>query len=127
MAVGAADADKNQVTLAGTVYIETARTNAVELAKLAESGVRVVDKIEVKPGDTVPPRKINIAVFYGVVEAEQQAGRIPTETDGVKRVNNFVKSYCGRKATHLRENHVGESINRAATHPLVYLHVNCCT
>ena len=46
-----ADADKNQVTLSGTVYTETARTNAVQLTKLAEPGLQVVDKIEVKPGD----------------------------------------------------------------------------
>jgi osmotically-inducible protein OsmY len=46
-----ADADKNQVTLSGTVYTENARTNAVQLTKLAEPGLQVVDKIEVKPGD----------------------------------------------------------------------------
>lgn len=46
-----ADADKNQVTLSGTVYSESARTSAVELAKAAEPGIRVVDKIEVKPGE----------------------------------------------------------------------------
>src|SRR5215472_19189183 len=43
-----ADADKNQVTLSGTVYSETARTNVVNDAKAAHPGVEVVDKIEVK-------------------------------------------------------------------------------
>jgi hyperosmotically inducible protein len=46
-----ADADKNQVTLSGTVYSETARTEAVNAAKTAHPGVEVVDKIDVKPGD----------------------------------------------------------------------------
>jgi len=46
-----ADADKNQVTLSGTVYSETARTDAINTAKAAHPGVDVVDKIDVKPGE----------------------------------------------------------------------------
>ncbi|MBV8844910.1 MAG: BON domain-containing protein [Bryobacterales bacterium] len=46
-----ADADKNQVTLSGTVYSETARTDAINAAKAARPGIDVVDKIEVKPGE----------------------------------------------------------------------------
>ncbi len=42
-----ADAEKNAVTLSGTVPSEEARNKAVELAKSA--GVAVNDKIEVKP------------------------------------------------------------------------------
>ena len=44
-----ADAEKNAVTLSGTVASEDARSKAVELAKSAHSGVTVNDKIEVKP------------------------------------------------------------------------------
>jgi osmotically-inducible protein OsmY len=46
-----ADADKNQVTLSGTVYSEATRTQAVNAAKTARPGVEVVDKIDVKPGE----------------------------------------------------------------------------
>jgi len=45
----AADADKNQVTLAGTVPTEQLRTRSVELAKASRTGLVVVDKIDVKP------------------------------------------------------------------------------
>jgi osmotically-inducible protein OsmY len=44
-----ADADKNQVTLSGTVYSKTERMEAINNAKAARPGVEVVDKIEVKP------------------------------------------------------------------------------
>jgi osmotically-inducible protein OsmY len=46
-----AAANKNQVTLSGTVYSESERTAAVNDAKAAQPGLDVVDKIEVKPGD----------------------------------------------------------------------------
>ncbi len=44
-----ADADKNEVTLSGTVKSEALRTKAVELANSAQSGLRINDKIDVKP------------------------------------------------------------------------------
>ena len=44
-----ADADKNQVTLSGTVRSQEVREKAVELAKSAHSGLTVNDKIDVKP------------------------------------------------------------------------------
>jgi osmotically-inducible protein OsmY len=44
-----ADAEKNAVTLSGTVPSEEARNKAVELAKSAHSGLTVNDEIEVKP------------------------------------------------------------------------------
>jgi len=44
-----ADADKNQVSLSGTVPSEQLRTRAVDLAKAARTGLVVVDKIDVKP------------------------------------------------------------------------------
>jgi osmotically-inducible protein OsmY len=46
-----ADASKNQVTLSGTLYSESARTEAINDAKAAQPGLDVVDKIEVKPGE----------------------------------------------------------------------------
>jgi hyperosmotically inducible periplasmic protein len=46
-----ADASKNRVTLSGTLYSESARTEAVNDAKAAQPGLDVVDKIEVKPGE----------------------------------------------------------------------------
>jgi osmotically-inducible protein OsmY len=44
-----ADAERNAVTLSGTVPSEEARNKAVELAKSAHSGIAVNDQIEVKP------------------------------------------------------------------------------
>jgi BON domain len=52
-----ADVTKNQVTLSGTVDSEAMRSKAVELAKSAQVGVIVNDKINVKPrqSNTMPP------------------------------------------------------------------------
>jgi osmotically-inducible protein OsmY len=44
-----ANASKNDVTLSGTVDSQNLRTRAVELAKSANAGLIVNDKIEVKP------------------------------------------------------------------------------
>lgn len=44
-----ANADKNEVTISGTVRSQDMRTKAVELAKSAQSGITVNDKIDVKP------------------------------------------------------------------------------
>lgn len=46
-----ADASKNQVTLSGAVYSEGVRTEAVNDAKDVQSGLAVVDQIQVRPGD----------------------------------------------------------------------------
>ena len=45
-----ADADSNRVTLSGTVASEALRNRAVELARKAQPGVMIDDKIDVKPG-----------------------------------------------------------------------------
>jgi len=52
-----ADVTKNQVTLSGMVDSEAIRAKAVELAKSAQVGVVVNDKINVKArqSDTMPP------------------------------------------------------------------------
>jgi BON domain len=52
-----ADVTKNQVTLSGTVDSEATRSKAVELAKSAQVGVIVNDKINVKArqSNTMPP------------------------------------------------------------------------
>jgi osmotically-inducible protein OsmY len=44
-----ANADKNEVTISGTVPSQDMRTKAIELAKTAQSGLTVNDKIDVKP------------------------------------------------------------------------------
>jgi hyperosmotically inducible periplasmic protein len=44
-----ADAEKNQVTLSGTVHSNQARAQAVALAKQAKPGIDVEDRMEVKP------------------------------------------------------------------------------
>ncbi len=46
-----ANAERNQVTLAGTVGSESLRAKAVELAKSAHAGLVVTTKIDVKPGE----------------------------------------------------------------------------
>ena len=51
-----ADVTKNEVTLSGTVDSEAMRAKAVELAKTAQVGVIVIDRISVKQrkSNTVP-------------------------------------------------------------------------
>ena len=44
------DAERNEVTLSGTVRSHAAREKAIELAMSAKPGVLVNDKIDVKPG-----------------------------------------------------------------------------
>ena len=42
-------AERNEVTLSGTVRSHAARERAIELAKSAKTGILVNDKIDVKP------------------------------------------------------------------------------
>jgi osmotically-inducible protein OsmY len=44
-----ANADKNEVTLSGTVPTQDARVRAIDLAKSTQPGVTINDKIDVKP------------------------------------------------------------------------------
>jgi osmotically-inducible protein OsmY len=44
-----ADAERNEITLSGTVRSHAAREKAIELAKSAKPGVLVNNKIDVKP------------------------------------------------------------------------------
>jgi hyperosmotically inducible protein len=46
-----ADADKNAVTISGTVPTESLRMKAVDAAKTVSAGLVVTDKIDVKPGN----------------------------------------------------------------------------
>lgn len=46
-----ANAERNQVTLAGTVGSESLRAKAVDLAKSAHAGLVVTTRIDVKPGE----------------------------------------------------------------------------
>lgn len=46
-----ADADKNAVTISGTVPTESLRMKAVDAAKTVSAGLVITDKIDVKPGD----------------------------------------------------------------------------
>jgi osmotically-inducible protein OsmY len=43
-------AERNEITLSGTVRTRAAREKAIELAKSAKPGIAVNDKIDVKPG-----------------------------------------------------------------------------
>lgn len=52
----AANADRNEITLSGTVYSEPMRTAAVTDAKEARPGAEIIDKLEVKPGEV--PRNL---------------------------------------------------------------------
>lgn len=47
----AANVDRNEITLSGTVGSEALRTKAVELAKSAHEGLIVTTKIDVKPAE----------------------------------------------------------------------------
>ena len=63
-----ANADKNEITLSGTVQTEQSRTRVVALAKSAGPGLIVVDKIDVKPNEgeasrAEPPREMSRAEY----------------------------------------------------------------
>ena len=60
-----ADVTKNQVTLSGTVESEALRSKAVGLAKSAQVGVIVEDKINVKArqSNTMPPMPPQVIVL----------------------------------------------------------------
>jgi hyperosmotically inducible protein len=45
------NADRNEVTITGTVGSQALRTRAIELAKSAQAGLIINDKIDVKPGE----------------------------------------------------------------------------
>jgi hyperosmotically inducible periplasmic protein len=47
-----ANVDRNEATLSGTVATEEMRTRAVEMARSANPGLTVTDKIDVKPRET---------------------------------------------------------------------------
>ncbi|HYK58809.1 MAG TPA: BON domain-containing protein [Bryobacteraceae bacterium] len=51
-----ANADRNEITLTGTVYSEPMRSAAVNAAKEARPGAEVIDKLDVKPGEV--PRNL---------------------------------------------------------------------
>jgi len=51
-----AKADRNEITLSGTVYSEPMRAAAVNDAKDAKPGAEIIDKIDVKPGEV--PRNL---------------------------------------------------------------------
>jgi hypothetical protein len=59
-----ADVTKNQVTLSGTVESDALRSKAVELAKSAQVGVIIDNKINVKPrqSNTMPPMPPQVIV-----------------------------------------------------------------
>jgi osmotically-inducible protein OsmY len=46
-----ADAEKNEVTISGTVESQELRQKAVELARNTQPGITVNDKIDVKPAE----------------------------------------------------------------------------
>jgi osmotically-inducible protein OsmY len=51
-----ANADRNEITLSGTVYSEPMRAAAVNDAKAAKPGAEIIDKMDVKPGEV--PRNL---------------------------------------------------------------------
>jgi osmotically-inducible protein OsmY len=62
-----ANADRNEVTLSGTVESQTQRTRAVEIARNAHTGLVITDKIDVKP------REITRAEYTEEQAAAQRA------------------------------------------------------
>ena len=70
-----ADADKNAVTLKGTVPTESLRMKAVDAAKSANAGLVVTDKIDVKPGD-VERKDYNDDMAREARERASKAGRL---------------------------------------------------
>jgi hyperosmotically inducible periplasmic protein len=72
-----ADADRNKVTLSGTVPTEEMRTKAVALARAAQPGLTIEDKIDVKP------REVSRSDYTPeMARAETERARTRKETVG---------------------------------------------
>jgi osmotically-inducible protein OsmY len=68
-----ADADRNAVTLSGSVPTQSLRMKAVDAARSANGGLVVTDKIDVKPGD-VDRKDYNEDMAREARERASQAG-----------------------------------------------------
>src|SRR4030095_14637002 len=72
-----ADADQNRATLSGTVASEHIRTRAVEMARAAQPGLTIDDKIDVKP------REVTRSEYTPeMARAEVERARTHKETRG---------------------------------------------
>src|SRR5215510_1034061 len=79
-----ADADRNKVTLSGTVPSEEMRTKAVAMARAAHPGLTVEDKIDVKPGEVSrSDREVSRSDYTPeMARAETERARSRNETVG---------------------------------------------
>ena len=72
-----ADADKNRATISGTVESEAMRSNAIEIARAAQPGLTIEDKIDVKP------RELSKSEYTpDLARAEVERARTHKETVG---------------------------------------------
>jgi hypothetical protein len=75
------DASKNQVTLSGTVYSESVRTEAVNDAKDVQPGLAVVDQIQVKPGEIPRTAYTNDMARESREKAQAEGDKIGTSLE----------------------------------------------
>jgi hyperosmotically inducible periplasmic protein len=72
-----ADADKNRATISGTVESEAMRSKAIEIARAAQPGLTIEDKIDVKP------REVSKSEYTPeLARAEVERARTHKETVG---------------------------------------------
>lgn len=76
-----ADADKNAVTLSGSVPTESLRDKAVELARSANANLVVTDKIDVKPGDVDRTAYTDDMANHARAKAKASGETIGSSTD----------------------------------------------
>jgi osmotically-inducible protein OsmY len=101
-----ADASKNQVTLSGTLYSESARTEAINDAKATQPGLDVVDKIEVKPGEI--PRSVYTEDMAREAreQAQTQGDKLGTSVEDAWIHTKIASKLVTNSETPAREIHV---------------------
>jgi osmotically-inducible protein OsmY len=98
-----ADADKNQVTLSGTVWTEGMRSQAVNLAQAARPGLTVVDKIDVNPAE-MPKTAYTETMSQQAREKAEAAGeKIGKSLDDAWAHTKIVAKLIGNDQTQARK------------------------
>jgi osmotically-inducible protein OsmY len=101
-----ADASKNQVTLSGTLYSESARTEAINDAKAAQPGLDVVDKIEVKPGEVPRSAYTDDMARQAREQARTQGDKIGTSVEDAWIHTKIASKLVTNSETPARDIHI---------------------
>jgi len=98
-----ADADKNQVTLSGTVWTEAMRSQAVNLAQATRPGLTVVDKIDVNPAELPKTAYTDTMSQEARQKAEAAGEKIGKSLDDAWVHTKIVAKLIGNDQTQARK------------------------